>query len=270
MKLFTVKIDGKDVEFQVRKPTQDQLNKAQRVQNRVFREAVEGGAILRAQIEAVMRQRKLWDDEKQKERDNLLAKLLEGEKKLATGKIKLSEARKIALEMRGNRWRLVLLNRDRNELDGNTAEAQAENARFNALVSMCTVYAKDGKPYYESYEDYLGREDDPVALPAASHFGRLYWGVDDEAEKKLPENKFLLKYKMCDEKMRLVDQKGRWVDEQGKLLDEQGRLINDKGELVDFEGNLITEEGEYKVDFKEFDNDWNPPAKVDKTEPVTQ
>ena len=262
---FEVEIDGKKVEFAVVRPSHRVNQEGTKVYNRSFREAVDPsdgkpGALLRQKIEQVLRDQNLWDDKKQEEYERLVKTILAGEKKLAEGGIKMSEAKAIALEMRQARLEMRWLSTDRNRLDAMSAESQAEQARFNYYIAACTVYGDTGKPYFKDVDDYLSRTDDPVALPAAENMGKLLYNLEDDYEQKLPENKFLLKYKLADEKLRLIDSEGKFVDEKGRRVDEKGRLINEAGELVDAHGNLLTEEGEYKVEFKEFDDDLSPPS----------
>lgn len=259
-RVFEVEVDGKKVEFAVVRPNNKVMAQGTLVYNRAFREAVQPadgkkGAIVRQGLDALLREQNLWDDAKQARYEELVKTLLDGEKKLAQGGIKLSEAKAVALAMRRARLEVRWLLQARNEYDEVTAEAQAEQARFNYFVAACTVYGESGERYFKDAEDYLSRENDPVVLPAATNMGKLLYNLDDEHQYKLPENKFLTKYKLVDDKLRLVDKDGKLVDELGRPVDDQGRLINSKGELIDADGNLLTEDGEYKVEFKEFEDD---------------
>lgn len=260
-KTFKIEVDGKEVEIAVLRPNHRVLHKAALVYNRAFREAVspedgKPGALVRPKIEQVMREQKLWDDEKQEAYAKLVSSLLNGEKRLAAGGIKLSEAYQVAKQMIIDRAALRRLTSERNELDNMTAEAQAEQARFNYLVAACTVYGDTGAQYFSDVDDYLSRDNDPATLQAAQNLGKLYYGLEDDFEKKLPEWKFLLKYGFCDEDLRLIRKSdGRYVDLEDRLVDKQGRLVNEANELIDAEGNLLTEDGEYKVEFCEFVND---------------
>jgi hypothetical protein len=259
-KKFTVEVDGAPVALAVVSPTpRDQLA-ATNVYNRAFREAVTpsdggAGALVRAKLESVLRAQNLWDDAKQTRYEELRRTILSGERRLEEGGIKLSAARVVALDMGRARLELRRLTVDRNRLDEVTAEAQAEQARFNFYVAACTVYDPSGKKYYKDTDDFLTREGDVVAAAAPAQLAKLLYGLEDDYEQKLPENKFLLKYKFVDEKLRLIDKQGKFVDEEGRPVDEFGRLVNGAGELVDAEGNLLTEDGDYKVEFKGFEDD---------------
>jgi hypothetical protein len=264
-KVFQVELDGKPVEFAVQRPNHKVSQQATLVYNRAMREAIEAKLMLRAKIDQVMREQNLWDDTKQAKFDELVKELLGGEKKLAGGNIKLSQARDIAIQMRRARAELNLLRAERDELDRHTAESQAEQARFNYLVATCTVYGESGTSYYKDADDYLSRTDDPVALPAAQNLGRLIYGLDDDFAKKLPENKFLVKYGFVNDKLHLVRKKdGRLIDGDGRLVDDKGRLVDEQGQLVDRDGNLLTEDGEYKVEFVEFIDDVTPTSPADE------
>ncbi len=262
-KAFEAEVDGKPTKFLVKRPDHKVAAKAQAVHNKSFRDAVEAGALVRARVDKVMRDQNLWDDAKQKLYAETVTRLLANEKKLAKGGIKYSEARDAAVSMIRDRRQLRGLNEDRNLLDQHTAEAQAENARFNYLVSAVTVYAESGKPYFKDFEDYQGREDDPVVGPAANALGKLIYGLEDDFEQRLPEWKFLIKYGFANDRLRLIRKTdGRPVDTEGRLVDEKGRLVNEAGELVDAEGNLLTEDGDYKVEFTDFIDDTAPALAV--------
>lgn len=262
-RVFEVEVDGKPVKLAVVRPSHRVVDQGQLVYNRAFREAVtpsdgKPGALVRQKVEEVLREQNLWDDAKQARYRELADAVNKGELKLAMGAnsgLTKLQCRDLALKMARDRAEIRRLTADRNRLDEVTAEARAEQARFNHYVAACTVYEESGSPYFRDAEDYLSREDDPAVLPAASNLGRLIYGLDDDYEKKLPENRFLLKYKFVDEQLRLVDKDGKFVDERGRPVDGRGRLVNERGELVDADGNLLTEDGEYKVEFREFDDE---------------
>ncbi len=210
------------------------------------------GAIVRAALEGVLREQNLWDDARQAHLEELNRKLIQGERTLATGGIRLSEARELAVQMRRDRYELRVLLGDRNSLDVNTAEAQAENARFNSMVASCTVHADTGKPYWKSEEDYLASEEHELAGKAARIMGNLVYDLDDDFELKLPEARFLIARGFADAKGHLIDKRGRLIDSLGRLVNEDGRLVNEEGQLVDVDGNLLTDDGKPKVDFVPF------------------
>ena len=247
--------NGKAVTVAVVKPNSGKIKQAQLAYNKAFRAALESGALLRQKLDSYMREQEIWDDTKEAEYNRLIEKLNESEKKLATGGIKLSEAKEVAIEMRLDRVAFRELIGERTAMDGNTAEGQADNARFNHLVYLCVVDEKDGKNFFESVEDYEEKSTEPYAAEAAAELARMMYNLDPDYDKNLPENEFLLDYGFANEDLRLVNKEGQFVDIEGRLINEEGRLINEDGELVDKDGNLLDEDMKYITKKKPFLDD---------------
>jgi hypothetical protein len=256
---FKVTVDGEEKTYMVRSPSLQDQREAQKVYNQAFTDAIKSKSVVRAKMDDLLKEQGLWNDEKQKEYTQLQEELLENERKLAKGGFALSEAKKMALKMRDIRNRIRELISVRTSLDNHSAEGQADNSRFNYLVSACVVYKDNDKPYFSSLEDYMSRLDDPVALAGAQKLANMIYGLDNNFEKNLPENKFLKKYKFVNDNLRFIDKKGRTVDSEGRLVDENGRYINEAGEFIDKDGNRVDADGEYVVDSEPFlDDDGNP------------
>jgi len=263
---FTSIVDSKEVEFLVRSPSLQDQREATKIYNQSFSEALKAKAVVRAKLDDLLFEQGLWDNEKQARFNDLQNKILEGERKLAKGGIPLKDAKELALEMRKTREDIRELISVKTNLDTHTAEGQADNARFNYLVSACTVYSNNKEPYFKSYEDYNNRSADPVALLAAQNLAGMIYGLENDYEDKLPENKFLKQYKFVDDKLRLVNKEGKLVDEKGRLIDENGRFIDEKGQFVDKNGNLVDDKGEYVVEFSPFLDDNGKPVVIENVE----
>lgn len=257
---FKAFVEGTEKELMVRSPSLNDQKEATKVYNQSFSEALKAKAVVRAKLDDLLVEQGLWDGVKQAKFTELQAKILDGERKLAKGGISLSDAKDIALDMKKTREDLRDLISVKTNLDTHTAEGQADNARFNYLVSACTVYSDSKQPYFKSYEDYNNKSSDPVAILAAQNLAGMLYGLDNDYEEKLPENKFLKQYRFVDEKLRLINKEGKLVDEQGRLIDENGRFINEKGEFVDKDGNLVNNEGDYIVEFSPFLDDEGKPV----------
>jgi len=246
------------------------INKdAQLVYNQSFSSALKSGAILRQKLDQVMREQGIWDDIKQKEYDQIMVDINDNEKKLASGGIALIEAKAVAVEMRGLREEFRGLISERTSMDGNTAEGQADNARFNYLVYACLLN-QEGKRVFDSFEHYEERADEPYVIKSAGALAEKLYGLEPDYESNLPENKFLQDYQFVDKDLRFVNDNGHLVDLEGRLLDEDGRFIKyeDDGNKVyiDIDGNVVTEEGDYKMDFSPFLDDTGEPVPVPEKE----
>lgn len=256
---FKIKLQDKDTVFLVKMPNLQNQREGQKIYNQAFSDAVKSGSIVRAKLDDLLTEQGLWDDSKQARFLAIQKELNESEKKLAVGGISLKEAKNIAISMKRVRDELRDLISVKTNLDTHTAEGQADNARFNYLVSCCVVYNDNKKPYFNSYEDYLNRSSDPVGILGAQKLASMLYGLDSDFEKKLPENKFLLEYKFVNDDLRYVNPEGKFVDEDGRLVDINGRYINEEGKFVDREGNLVDEKGDYIVNFSPFtDEDGKP------------
>lgn len=257
---FEITKDGTQVELSVKTPSSLDQREGQKVYNRAFTDAIKTQSIVRAKMEDVLREQGLWDDSKQEELENLQFQVSEKEKTLAKGGFKLKDAKSLALDIKSVREKIRDLIGVRTTLDSNTAEGQADNARFNYLVSACVVYKnKEENKYFTNLDDYLTRITDPGALKGAQILANMIYGLDNDYEKNLPENKFLIKYKFVDNNLRFINNEGKFVDQEGRLVNENGRFIDDKGEFVDRTGSRISENGEYIVDREPFlDDEGNP------------
>jgi hypothetical protein len=274
-KTFKVAVDGKETEYAVLTPSIGIINKARTIYAAAFAVGLQNKLIVKTRLVEIMREQGVITPEREAKELALRNALFEGESILARGGIKKSVAREVAIEMRRNRNRLRELNADWSELEANTVEAQAEQQRFNFLVSACTVYMPEGNNYFADYEDYKSREDDEVAERAAIEFSKMLYGLEDDFVSKLPENKFLLDNKLCDASLHLIDKFGNKVDVNGRRVDEYGNLRNENNDLIDEKGNLLTDDGRLKVEFVPFIDDDEPtpeptPAAEPQVEPAAE
>ena len=258
-KTFTVSIDGVDKEFLVKSPSLNDQREAQKVYNQAFTDAIKSKSVVRAKLDDLLEDQGLWNDEKQAKFTLLQKELADGEKRLAKGGFSLNEAKDLAIKMKSVRDEIRELISVRTSLDNHSAEGQADNARFNYLVSACVVYNDTKQPYFNNMEDYLNRSTEQVAILGAQNLANMMYGLDNNYEANLPENKFLKKYKFIDNKLRYVDKKGRLIDSEGRLVDESGRFIDEQGNFVDKFGNRVDQEGDFVVESQPFlDDDGNP------------
>jgi hypothetical protein len=267
---FKTKVDDKDTEFLVRAPSLAEQREGQKVYNQAFSDAVKAKAIVRARMDDLLEEQGLWDSSKQAKLTELQQIILDNERALAKGGIPLKKAKELAIQMKETRGKIRELIAVKTSLDNHSAEGQADNARFNYLVSACLVYNDTKQHYYKNLEDYLGRSSEPVAVLAAQNLANMLYGLDNDYENNLPENKFLKKFKFVDDKLRFVDSRGRLVDTEGRLIDENGRFINEAGEFVDKSGNRVDINGDYVVDVQPFLDDNGNPVVIEEEKPTPE
>ena len=268
-----VEVNSKDekdneVTVWVKKPATKDYKTSQVEYNRAFREALEGGAILKKKLGEYMRSQGLWDDAKDSEERTLLDQIASLEGKLKKGGIPLQEAKEKALELRKVRVQFRNLIAERTLLDSNTVEGQADNARFNALVVCCVLNEDKSTPKFEDVKGYDKVGAEPWAIEAASELASLMYELDPDYDNTLEENKFLKNYNFANKENHLVNSDGHPIfldtdedgDEVERLVDEDLRFIayrTDEGYqnqdpedryYVNREGAEVDKEGELTVD----------------------
>ena len=273
-----------DVTVWVKRPSTKEYKDSQIEYNRAFREALEGGAILKKKLGEYMRSQGLWDDAKDSEEKKLLTEIGKQEGKLKKGGISLNKAKEIALDLRKTRAKFRNLIAERTMLDSNTVEGQADNARFNALVTLCVLKEDKRTPVWENLKDYDDDGDQPWAAAAAGELASLIYEIDPNYDNSLEENKFLKAYNFANKENQLVNEDGHriFVDEEDGheyLIDENFRFVayrTDEGYknqdaedryFVNKEGKEVTEEGELvEDDFVPFLDDSGKPVPVPEDE----
>lgn len=260
--------DGNEVTIMVKKPTPQNYNKANLAAQAAFaklvKEVDEDGKpvyLLRSQLQELVKERKLWSDENEKEFQSLGKEISGDRRKLLKGGMKLSEGRSLAIRIRDKMFRMRELEQLRNSFDGLCIESKVESERLNSLVVQCVFY-DDGTPVFKSVDEYVNSPIYPWTNDVARAVTEVIFGVNvDEVDKTLPENKFLLQHKFADDKGHFVRREdGKLVDVDGKLIDETGRYVNEAGQFVDVDGNLVDSEGFPLVDNPEpfLDDDGQP------------
>ena len=251
------------VKILVRKPTNAVMTAAQRKGALVWTQCIQEGVMTKKELDVILEERGIWSKAKDKEQQDILNDLSALEKRLYIGgrgsKMKTSEGKKIAMEMRRKRLDLRDLLAEKVGLEQNTAESLSDNAKFDYIVANCT-FDENEQPVYQGLDDYSNRSEDPIAFAAAQALAAMMYSLDKDFEAKLPENKFLQKFEYIDTEMHLVNHLGHKVDTDGRLVNEEGFFINDEGAKVDKDGNLLDDDGAY-IPTYEYEVDDRPKPK---------
>jgi hypothetical protein len=249
-----VKDDGSEqtVNIYIIRPSNSTVQNADRYRAKIWNKCISDGVLTKKELAKFLKERKIWDEEKEKEESNIIKSLQEIERKLYLGegldkkKLKISDGVQMALEMRLLRLQLRELISEKLALEENSAESLSDNARFDYLVSDCTFYS-NGEKVYRDVDDYNSKSSDEIAYAAASALAQMIYQIDSKLEESLPENKWLKSFNLVDENLSLVNKEGNLVDTQGRRIDKNGNYINEKGEKVDSAGNLLDENGNYII-----------------------
>lgn len=255
-------VDGK--EYVIKPLTPKQSTEAQRVYNKTFKTAVEDGAILKRSLDDHMRRQGLWDDEKQEEYETLIKKSADIEYKIKSKAYnKASELRAKALELKKLRAELSELLSVRNSMDSVTADGQADNQRFLYMVSACVYDFATQKPVYSSLEDYLENGETELAMRLAAKYADHIYGLEENYQDNLIENKLLKKLNLLNDKGELVNREGKRVDVDGNLLDDDGARVDADGNRIDINNNPVIDDS--VIDELEFEDDLAEEKAKEKT-----
>lgn len=178
-------------EYTVRLPNSREREEGERIHNRVFNFALKSGGLLDGQIMSVAREHGLWNDEKEAEVAQIRKELADKEQVLDEGGIELEEAKKIALEMKELRMKLLLNNLVLEELRSESVSRKADAAQVEFFVSRCTL---DGnKPVFKDLDDFYSRQNDEIAQTAMITFNKLWYNYNDDIFS-FSEDKFMQEY----------------------------------------------------------------------------
>ena len=253
-----------DKEYVIRPANAQASVEAQKVYNKTFKRAIEEGAILKKSLEDHMRRQGLWDDDKQAEYESLLKRSADIEYKIKSGYYKkASQLREKGIELKKIRNELSSLLMVRNSMDANTADGQADNERFFYLITACVFDYETQRPVYTSLEDYHEKADTELAVKCASEFANFAYGLDENFEDSLIENKLLKKLGLLNEKGQLTNKHGQRVDLEGNLLNQEGARVDKDGNRIDINNNPIIDDT--AIDSLEFEDDLEENEVEEKT-----
>lgn len=225
--LFEVKVNDNVLKLAIRKPTIEDLNEADEIYAEKVASLIKDGIggrkklLLRSQLNDYLRGAGVWTDKDDQDVRKLQLDIAELLEKIKKGGVKLSEGKEIALQISNKRREIVRINQKRQIFDDTTIESIAENDKIDYLIYSCTVYADDGRNYWESFEDMKNDKLNEVYREAARLSMKSLFNIDPQFEKNLPENKWLKKYNFVDEDLNYIDRKtGERVDREGRPIKE--------------------------------------------------
>jgi hypothetical protein len=270
----SVSLEGNEVSVKVISPNAKAVRDGQAAYNKVFRESLENGSLLRQKLGEYMEEQGLWDEAKELKYAEIMQAIAQDEETLQSGGIPLSEAKEIAFGLKAKRAQFTELISERNQLDAMTAEGTADNARFNSLVVSCVLNLSGGQ-IWNSIEDYDLEANEPWAVEAASALANMIYGIDENYDQTRVEHKFLVEYKFTDEKGRRINEEGHLVDNEGRLINEENHYIkyDDEGNEIRItkDGEEMDENGNVVTKFSPFLDDSGkpvtPPSEEEKEEP---
>jgi len=259
----------KKVSIYLQKPSNKIITASDKHKAKVWNQCLSDGILTKMELSHTMRERSIWDEDKDKRQIEIIGNIGKIEKSLYVddGKKKtLSSGKDMAIEIRKLRNELRDLMSEKISLEENTAESISDNAKFDYLVSECTKY-ENGKRVYESLDDYNSKSTNEIAVAAASKLAQMLYSLDDNFENNLPENKWLTHYGLTDKDGHLINEDNQKVDISGRVVNDEGHYINNDGKRTDIDGNLLEEDGTYVLT-AQYEDDRKPVKKTTRKKTV--
>ena len=253
----------KTISICVEKPNNRTIVASDKYKAKVWNQCLADGILTKMELEKTMKERKIWDEDKDQRQVEIISEINKYEKLLYIDdgkKRTVSDGKEMAIRIRRLRSELRELMAQRISLEENTAESISDNAKFDYLVSECTKY-ENGKRVYESLEDYNSKSADEIAIAAAGKLAQILYSLDSNFENNLPENKWLDRYGLTDDDGHLINEQNQKIDTNGKVVDEEGNYRNSDGQRTDASGNLLEADGTY-VFTAQYEDDRKPVKKT--------
>jgi len=251
----TIDKDGKPIKLAIIKPTNRLNQDANLAYNLKVSVLIRKGAespdqrlLLRAELENYLSKTGIWTM-----RDNLKVEALSleiraAELQLKKGGMKISEARQLAIEMSEKRRAILDLHEKRQQFDSATVEAQAENFRFEFLLTKCLVNAETGAQYLRGHDDYINRQTEEAVVAGAKELANIVYNVEENIQISMFEMRWLKEAGLIDDEGRFVNNKGEFVDKNGRSVNEDGVYLDQRGQMVDAHGRAIDEKGNLLIE----------------------
>lgn len=211
---FTV---GQD-KFYVMKPTQEQVAQAEFVYKTKYSEALRYGALTHHEAERIIEERNLFTEDDAKSAGKLLFEITELSHKLSK-EDKLSKGLDILIKIDGKRREVLTINRRRNAILDNTAEAYADEQRLHYYIIACT-YQGNGEKVFANTEELIARSNDDVAVKATKYTIYIVANEGEDFRSEWPDYQWRVKHNLVDSDMNPVDEIPE--DFKKKLQEEVG------------------------------------------------
>lgn len=211
-RLFTSKNKaGEPVSLKFVRPNQSIVAKGELKAKEAFSKAFRGGVLVNSEVMKVLRERGIWDEEKDKEVLDIRRQILELEKTLENDtSLSNEDGEKVVLDIKQLRLKLATINSVYTTIVDNTCESLASEARNQLYAALCVADMK-GNKVFKDFEDFTGRLDEQVALD--SYREAVIAGLEESLNVELPsdltshytENKWLKTRKTAKEEEEKVE-----------------------------------------------------------------
>jgi len=196
--------DDKDLVLKFARPSQKILNKADLVFRTSFSNALREGVLTAAEVDKILRERGIWDDDKELEAEKFRTEIGELEEKLKDPTLNNEQGKALCEKITSVRINLIRHNSIYTTVADNTCENMANEARNQYLCATCIHDNKTGLRVYKDVENFQDRLDEAAALDAyreamiASLEAQTGRDLPSDLTQEYAENKWLAERGLLD------------------------------------------------------------------------
>ena len=184
---FTVElVSGEETNLTTRFPTNEELQDGEFEFSKSFNNAIINGILPEARLLAELMKNGIWDETKDQAIEDQRVKVVGLEEALS--ETEGSEKVSVAETLGAARQELFGQRQARSELFAHSAEAKAEQAQRDVVVSRVTEYEKSGAPVWLTFETYRKEQDNNLLFRATYEYMTFESGLDANFIEQLPEN----------------------------------------------------------------------------------
>jgi hypothetical protein len=202
-----MEIKVQDKTYVIKKPDVAEINSAKKFASVRFSEYVRAGVMLRDELDSILLERgfQKWNKEKEEQLTTLSDRIEENLTNLSKKSLAKTKKVELAKETRALRVLLNLLKNEQSKVYSHTVENKVDDDYFDFLVSEC-VFNEEGERVFSSFEDYQEKSGEEFAIRSAEKLAEVMFGLKDNWQAELPENKFLLDQGLLDENLALKEE----------------------------------------------------------------
>jgi hypothetical protein len=180
----------------IRSPNVQEKQEGDFVYAKLFNKAVMEGLDLSSNLEKELIKRGVLEDEYDSNSQIAIARRdltkYEALLKKYEPTNKSKQVKKLARDIADTRNKIFEIIIQKQNLLSNSAEAKAEEARKNYLISRVTFHADDNKNVWNSYDEYLLEENSLLVSTVDYQFTTFAYGLASDYLMEFPEVKFLM------------------------------------------------------------------------------
>jgi hypothetical protein len=183
-------INGQKVKLTTRTPINQEVQDSDFEYSKTFNKAIMNGILPQSRLMASFVENGVWGDEKEKSIEDTRQKVNVLEKELLAAPE--AEKNMIAKTLKLERDKLFVARQERTDLVAHSAEARADEAQRNYIVSRVTELASSsGTRVWPTHRDFIDEKDGGLVFRAVYEYLTYANGLDSDFVSKLPENQQL-------------------------------------------------------------------------------